>query len=112
MSVCLSKPVSFVKRDRTAAYLPGHRLFESNVFLMAPDHPPHDKRLQVAGPYGGARRDKHEARHVRKGGYVPPVAVQRRLLGTPWMTEKGCQLSIPPAYTEFIGGQLIDYLTA
>jgi hypothetical protein len=37
--------------------------------------------------------------------------VQRALLGTPWMSEKGCQLSIPPAYSQFIGEQILAQLT-
>jgi DNA (cytosine-5)-methyltransferase 1 len=97
--------------DGTHLVLDRHRLFESNVFLWQPEHPQHDGS-QVAGSYGGARRDKDEARNVRKGGYVPSADVQRELLGTPWMTEKGCQLSIPPAYTELIGAQLLTYLGA
>lgn len=97
--------------DGTPLVMDRHRLFESNLFLMAPPHPKHDTSLQVAGSYGGARRDKDEARHIRKGGYVPKsVDVQRQLLGTPWMTEKGCQLSIPPAYTEYLGAQFLDQL--
>lgn len=96
--------------DGTRLVLDRHRLFESSVFLFAPPHFAHDRSLQVAGSYGGARRDKEEARHVRKGGYVPSADVQRALLGTPWMTEKGCQLSIPPAYTQYIGAQMIESL--
>ena len=96
--------------DGTPLVMDRHRLFESNVFLTQPEHQKHDRTLQVAGSYGGARRDKDEARNVRKGGYVPSVDVQRALLGTPWMSEKGCQLSIPPVYTEFIGRQLIEHL--
>ena len=96
--------------DGTPLVMDRHRMFETNWPLMLPEHLTHDPALQVAGSYGGARRDKHEARHVRKGGYVPSVDVQRELLGTPWMSEKGCQLSIPPAYTEFIGRQLLDHL--
>jgi len=96
--------------DGTPLVMDRHRLFECSEFLLAPDHPKHDKRIQVAGSYGGARRDKAEARLIRKGGYVPSADVQRALLGTPWMTEKGCQLSIPPAYTEFIGAQLIEQI--
>ena len=87
-----------------------HRLFECSEFVMVPDHPKHDRSVQVAGSYGGARRDKVEARTIRKGGYVPSADVQRALLGTPWMSEKGCQLSIPPAYTEFVGTALLDHL--
>ncbi len=93
--------------DGTDLVLDRHRLFESSVWLPQPEHPKHDRDVQVAGSYGGARRDKVEARHIRRGGYVPSADVQRDLLGTPWMTEKGCQLSIPPAYTHYIGEHLL-----
>ncbi len=97
--------------DGTRLVLDRHRLFESNVGLLVPQHYPHDRSLQVAGVYGGARRDKHEARHVRKGGYVPPsLNVLKTLIGAPWMSEKGLFLSIPPAYSRFIGEQVIDHL--
>lgn len=96
--------------DGTPLVMDRHRLFESNRLILAPEHIKHDRSVQVAGSYGGARRDKREAREVRKGGYVPSADVQRALLGTPWMTEKGCQLSIPPAYTEHIGAQLLAQL--
>lgn len=102
--------LSAVDTDGTPLVMDRHRLFETNWLLLPPEHPPHDRTLQVAGSYGGARRDKREAREIRKGGYVPAVDVQRALLGTPWMTEKGCQLSIPPAYTELIGRQLLEHL--
>lgn len=102
--------LSAVDDDGTTLVMDRHRLFESNVPLLAPEHVKHDRSLQVAGSYGGARRDKVEARTIRKGGYVPSADVQRALLGTPWMTEKGCQLSIPPAYTEFIGEQLLAHI--
>lgn len=98
--------------DGTPLVMDRHRLFESNVHLVAPLHKKHDRSVQVAGSYGGARRDKWEARYVRKGGYVPSVDVQRRLLGTSWMSEKGCQLSIPPAYAEYVGLQLRAYVMA
>lgn len=101
--------------DGTPLTLDRHRLFETAGFLLlSPEHVPHGPKsneragIQVAGAYGGARRDKVEAREVRKGGYVPPsLDVLRTLLGTPWLSETGCFLSIPPAYTEFIGTQLL-----
>jgi DNA (cytosine-5)-methyltransferase 1 len=97
--------------DGTPLVMDRHRLFETSGFpMLAPEHVKHDRSVQVAGSYGGARRDKREAREIRKGGYVPSADVQRELLGTPWMSEKGCQLSIPPVFTEFIGAQLIDAL--
>lgn len=97
--------------DGTPLVMDRHRLFEVSGFpILAPEHLPHDRSIQVAGSYGGARRDKWEAKHVRKGGYVPSVEVQRELLGTPWMSETGCKLSIPPVYTEFIGAQMLAHL--
>lgn len=104
--------LSAVDDDGTPLVMDRHRLFESNTFLFAPEHHKHDPNVQVAGSYGGARRDKREAREVRKGGYVPSADIQRELLGTPWMSEKGCQLSIPPAYTEFLGAQLIEQIAS
>ena len=99
--------------DGTPLVLDRHRLFETNWPLMVPPHMPHDRSLQVAGAYGGARRDKDEARNIRKGGYVPKsLDVLRELLDTPWMSEQGCFLSIPPAYTEFIGEQLSAHIRA
>jgi DNA (cytosine-5)-methyltransferase 1 len=100
-----------VDEDGTPLVLDRHRLFESNLLLSAPPHVKHDRTVQVAGAYSGARRDKAEARLVRKGGYVPKsLEVLRDLLGTPWMTEQGCFLSIPPAYTEHLGLQLAAQL--
>ncbi|MGN6245143.1 MAG: SAM-dependent methyltransferase [Motilibacteraceae bacterium] len=103
--------LSAVDDDGTPLVMDRHRLFECSEFLMAPPHPKHARDVQVAGAYGGARRDKREAREIRKGGYVPAnVDVLRDLLGTPWMSEKGCFLSIPPVYTEWIGRQLLDVM--
>lgn len=102
--------LSTLDDDGTYLVLDRHRLFECYGFMpLVPDHEPHDRSLQVAGAYAGARRDKVEAREVRKGGYVPPnVEVQRKLLRAPgWMSERGIQLSIPPDYSRFLGTQLL-----
>ena len=104
--------LSAIDDDGTPLVMDRHRLFESNLLLMAPPHPKHDRSVQVAGAYGGARRDKVEARTVRRGGYVPKsLAVLHDLLGAPWMSEQGCFLSIPPAYSEHIGRQLAAHLS-
>lgn len=97
--------------DGTHLVLDRHRLFESNVNLLVPDHVTHDRTVQVGGAYGGARRDKNEALLVRKGGYVPAsLDVLRELVGAPWMTEQGCFLSIPPTYTEYLGKQILAHI--
>lgn len=94
--------------DGTPLEMWRHRHFESNVPLEAPGPCRHHAySRQVAGSYGGARRDKVEAREERHGGYVPAKAVQERLLGVDWMTQYGLYQSVPPIYTEHIGRQLM-----
>lgn len=99
--------------DGTVLRLERHRLFESNVGLMAPATCWHDKRIPVGGVYGGGRTNRWEAKHVRKGGYTPPSkTVRANLIGVDpdHMTLYGLSQSIPPAYTEHIGRQLLDFL--
>lgn len=116
MMLCGSEfNLSATDDDGTSLVLKRHRLFESNVWLTgAGGCLGHSKRTrrQVAGVYSGARRDKVEAREERHGGYVPPsLDVLRKLIGADWMSETGCFLSIPPAYSEHIGTQLIAHVT-
>lgn len=87
---------------------------ESNIPLTAPGPCVHPLGVQWAGVYGGARKDKTEARTVRHGGYVPPDAtVQSDLLGgVPWMAAKGRCECIPPAYAAWIGAQLLAHIRA
>ena len=99
-----------VDDDGTLLVMQRHRLFESPMFLCPPAHPWHDPSMQVAGSYGGARRDKIEARNVRHGGYVPSAAIQAKLLGIDWMSQQGLYLSIPPVYSEFLGRQLLAHI--
>ena len=106
--------------DGLPLVLDRHRLFESNIPLAAPPHPKHGNE-QVAGVYGGSRRsslpnatpadDRYAARHERHGGYVPrSKRVQQALLGIDWMTIRGMQESIPPAYSAWVGTQLLNHL--
>lgn len=96
--------------DGTTLHLQRHRLVETNVPLLSslcqPFSCSYDKPgRQVAGVYGGARKDKHEARHVRHGGYVPPNrVVQEQLLGLmgAGMSLRGLQECVPPAYAEYV----------
>jgi len=84
------------------------RLFETSFELDPPRACDHTNHEWVAGAYGGARRDKHEAKYVRKGGYVPPTKeLVAELLGIEHdMTWAELFEAIPPAYTEYIGGYL------
>jgi DNA (cytosine-5)-methyltransferase 1 len=50
---------------------------------------------------------------VREGVSVPvTVADWRRAMGIDWMTRDGLAQAIPPAYTEFLGGELLSHLRA
>lgn len=102
-------PGSVIDTDGTPLTMRRHRLFEwDGFYLPAPPPHRHPRGVQVAGAYGGARRDKWEARHVRHGGYVPrSLAVLRDLIGADWLDERGCFLAIPPDYTEWVGRYLM-----
>ncbi len=98
--------------DGETIHLQRLRLFETNWGLEAPRACDHSAHKWVAGAYGGARRDKYEAKYVRKGGYVPPdKGVVKALLGIDHdMTWNGLFECIPPAYTEWIGLNLRRHL--
>jgi len=90
--------------DGRLMHLRRHRLFETTFDLQAPRGCHHKITRQVGGAYGGARRDKDEARLVRKGGYVPSVAVLRKMMGNLYsMSQEGIFECIPPVYAEWIG---------
>lgn len=101
--------------DRTVA-LKRHRLFMSSVDLWgaggctcAADR----AAGRIAGVYGGGSTDRNHARNVRRGGYTPAPDVGRALFGVtrpvPW---KYLTQAIPPAYTRFLGEQMLAHLAA
>ena len=97
--------------DGLALRMERHRLFESNVFLIPPGPCRHDPTVRVAGAYSGGSVDRHHAQYVRHGGYTPAKSVRAALLGVDWpMTLDELSQSIPPAYTHWIGAQLIEHI--
>jgi DNA (cytosine-5)-methyltransferase 1 len=82
-----------------------HRLFQSSVLLLAPGPCRHAAGVQVAGVYGGGSTDLKHARNVRHGGYTPPDAVRRALMGIDWMSRRELAQAIPPVYTQWLGDQ-------
>jgi DNA (cytosine-5)-methyltransferase 1 len=78
-----------------------HRYFEIwplVIFLtMSCNHKPNP--VYITGtprPKNGKRKD-------------PPAHIKRAALGTLWMTIKDMDNAIPPAYTRFIGGELLKH---
>lgn len=106
--------LSTVDTDGIRIHLQRPRLFETNWGMVPPKPCDHTAHEWVAGAYGGARRDKYEAKYVRKGGYVPPDKnVVKALLGVEHdMTWNGLFESVPPAYTEYIARELIARIQA
>lgn len=103
--------LSAIDVDGEPLVLQRHRLFESNVWLMSAGGCSHDGR-QVAGVYGGSRHRNVSDRDSpsRRGGYTPLGSVRAELMDMPWATQHGLTQAIPPAYTEFLGRQLMNHL--
>jgi DNA (cytosine-5)-methyltransferase 1 len=94
-----------------------HRLFESNVFLWGTGCPGKEKAADYLIVFGGAveMRGKQIGRTAKNG----PMMRRKRLgaekgraaMGIDWPMDKGeLSQTIPPAYTEFIGRQLLEAL--
>lgn len=86
-----------------------HRLFESNFPIDVPPHGKHplvfthDKRKNH---YGKLNQDTAFVQVT--GGGNCTVANAKDALGIDWMTKNELNESIPPAYTQFLGEQLIE----
>jgi DNA (cytosine-5)-methyltransferase 1 len=88
-----------------------HRLFESNFLIIVPPHGKHprchtfDKRKSQYGKTD----DMIDFVSVNGGGNCS-IAAARDAMGIDWMTKGELNEAIPPAYTEFIGKQLMQHL--
>lgn len=89
-----------------------HRFFETNAPVMSMPCQ-HAEQGEPVGVYGGhADRGTWRRPSGTSRGYrAQAVEEAQRALGIDWMTRwDDLTDAIPPAYTEYIGGQLIDYL--
>lgn len=99
--------------DGVELQLQRHRLFETTFSIpLAPAPCAHDS-TPVGGSYKGSRnRTPADRSAKRRGGYTPALSVRAALLGIDWpMTEHELAQAIPPVYTEWIGTQLLAYVT-
>jgi DNA (cytosine-5)-methyltransferase 1 len=84
-----------------------HRLFESNVPLVAP---PCDHAWQTPR-FAPATNRTNRRRTVEVGVWRIPLDVQQRAMGgCEWMTREELSQAIPPAYTEHLGRQLLAHV--
>ena len=88
-----------------------HRLFESNVVITPMACKPHplchtlDKRKSHYG-----KTDEWTDFVSVNGGGNCSVAAGRDAMGIDWMTKAELNEAIPPAYTEYIGKQVMPYV--
>lgn len=91
-----------------------HRYFETNFLWLQPDHPPHVHTVRNGRMLGARARDiVHAGGFKRPGagvGHSAGVALVREAMQIDWMTRAEITQAIPPAYTEFIGAQLLRLL--
>jgi DNA (cytosine-5)-methyltransferase 1 len=78
-----------------------HRLFETNWGLAAPEHPEHIARTTKMG------RAPVDGEYMHIVGNFSGVDKGREVMGMPWATREGLREAIPPAYTEWIGHQML-----
>jgi DNA (cytosine-5)-methyltransferase 1 len=81
-----------------------HRLFESNCLLLAPQCTGHRARAVQLG------RPAKEGDYMTVAGHISSVPMARKAMGIDWMSRKELVQAIPPAYTEYIGKQIIEYV--
>jgi DNA (cytosine-5)-methyltransferase 1 len=82
-----------------------HRLFECSFGVLTP--PCQCKGQDYFVIFGHECRNR---RHGQPAGRKNKIAVGRAAMGIDWMTRGELSESIPPAYSEFIGRQAIEYL--
>jgi DNA (cytosine-5)-methyltransferase 1 len=91
-----------------------HRLFESSVGMLQPQCAHEGEAI---GVYGGSPTGRYTFENGirkglkgRRGGYQGTMDERREAMGVGWMTSKELNNAIPPAYTEWIGVQLLRHL--
>jgi len=88
-----------------------HRLFEANFEIIPPPHKKHPKvhTFDKRKSHYGKTDDMRDFVQVTGGGNCT-VAAAKDAMGIDWMTKHEMNESIPPAYTQLIGEQLLAYI--
>jgi DNA (cytosine-5)-methyltransferase 1 len=92
-----------------------HRQFEASFLLLQPPHEKHNGRLaggkaSMAKRYATGRVGVKEISRESVAGHMAGVDRVRQALGIDWMNQHELAQAIPPAYSRFIGEQLMKVL--
>ncbi len=88
-----------------------HRLFEMNTFVLTP---PCNHSVWSANRYpGGRSRERGHARvlcrkTVEVGKWNIAIEIQKKAMDIDWMILDELSQAIPPAYTEWLGHQILE----
>ncbi len=82
-----------------------HRWFETNWPLTVPLHPQH------VAPQAKMGRPPKDGEYMHVVGNFSNVGLGREIMGMPWASRDGLREAIPPAYTEFVGAQLLEVVS-
>jgi DNA (cytosine-5)-methyltransferase 1 len=108
----LDNPMMICGRAMGLEAIARHRLFESNAPLMSPGCAC-DGQGSVS-VFGHSGEDRRKSTRERLGGAYGQhlgIAEVKKLMGVEWMTRRDdVSDAIPPAYTEFIGEQIMAHL--
>jgi len=92
-----------------------HRLFETPIAMLTPPCPPHTGDWLLVFGHTVLERCKQSGRTANNGPILRRKHVGtdrgREAMGIEWMNRDELSQAIPPAYTEFIGEQLMAALT-
>jgi DNA (cytosine-5)-methyltransferase 1 len=90
-----------------------HRFFESNAFLVPTEcsHHAQGRPIGVYGDHGEPSGEFLRPNGTRRGRKAASIAEAQTALGIDWMSDwDDLTDAIPPAYTEFLGAQLLAHL--
>jgi DNA (cytosine-5)-methyltransferase 1 len=81
-----------------------HRWFECSEPIPAPEHVAHTLPGSPAGRW-------KPGTIMTIAGHIAPISVAKDAMGIGWMTRDELVEAIPPAYTQYIGEQMLSLLT-